>query len=285
MPRIITIILLVFGFFGGLYFIVFNVISKIYDYIYAKRRVGRIDDREVKDIHSLDDLWKVIDKYHIPLDKIRFFIGEDYKEPKAFGIYKDETSGDWIVYKNKANGERAIRYQGKDEDYAVNEIWSKLVSEAQNRGMGYLVGENDYVPSPNKAKGLFKIQEGNPRYVRKREQIATIGTIALIWLLLVSISIVHIRKNGYYMDGDDLYYRQGYRWYYYDSDNDYGDHGWDSYDGDTSGFEKIDSSDIEYDYERFESTDAYESYHESRSDSDSDWDSWDSSDTDWDSDW
>ena len=34
----------------------------------------------------------------------RFFIGQDYRGPRAFGIYKDENSGKFIVYKNKADG-------------------------------------------------------------------------------------------------------------------------------------------------------------------------------------
>ena len=57
----------------------------------------------------------------------RFFIGINYKKPKAFGIYQDGDQ--FIVYKNKANGERAIRYQGTDETYAVNELYLKLKSE------------------------------------------------------------------------------------------------------------------------------------------------------------
>ena len=61
---------------------------------------------------------------------MRFYIGENYKLPKAFGIYQDEASGDFIVYKNKADGTRVIRYQGGDEAYAVNEIYLKLQSEA-----------------------------------------------------------------------------------------------------------------------------------------------------------
>ena len=32
----------------------------------------------------------------------RFFIGVDYKEPKAFGIFKD-ANGEFVVYKNKAD--------------------------------------------------------------------------------------------------------------------------------------------------------------------------------------
>ena len=61
----------------------------------------------------------------------RFFIGKDIKEPKAFGIYKDGEN--FIVYKNKANGSRAIRYKGTDEAYAVNELYLKLKSEILNQ--------------------------------------------------------------------------------------------------------------------------------------------------------
>ena len=42
----------------------------------------------------------------------RFFIGTDYRQPKAFGIYKDDQ-GDFVVYKNKADGSRAITKDGK----------------------------------------------------------------------------------------------------------------------------------------------------------------------------
>ncbi|MBO6158776.1 MAG: hypothetical protein J6P72_05865 [Firmicutes bacterium] len=66
-----------------------------------------------------------------PEEVTRFFIGKDIKEPKAFGIYKD---GDvFIVYKNKANGQRAVRYQGTDEAYAVNELYMRLKEEILNQ--------------------------------------------------------------------------------------------------------------------------------------------------------
>ena len=64
-------------------------------------------------------------------EKTRFFIGKNYTKPKAFGIYKED--GMFIVYKNKANGERAIRYKGTDEAYAVNELYLKLKSEILNQ--------------------------------------------------------------------------------------------------------------------------------------------------------
>ena len=64
-----------------------------------------------------------------PYETTRFFIGIDYKGPRAFGIYKDENSGKFIVYKNKDDGSRAVRYEGTDEAYAVNELYMRLKSE------------------------------------------------------------------------------------------------------------------------------------------------------------
>ena len=59
-----------------------------------------------------------------PYETTRFFLGIDHQGPKAIGIYKKD--GEFIVYKNKADGTRAIRYQGTDEAYAVNEVYLKL---------------------------------------------------------------------------------------------------------------------------------------------------------------
>ena len=64
-----------------------------------------------------------------PYETTRFFIGIDYKYPRAFGIYKDENTGNFIVYKNKDNGQRAVRYEGSDEAYAVKELFMRLNQE------------------------------------------------------------------------------------------------------------------------------------------------------------
>ena len=69
------------------------------------------------------------DRHLPPAETTRFFIGEDYQGPRAFGIYRDPQSGNVVVYKNKANGQRAVRYQGTDEAYAVNEIFQRLKQE------------------------------------------------------------------------------------------------------------------------------------------------------------
>lgn len=66
-----------------------------------------------------------------PEEVTRFFIGKDIREPRAFGIYEED--GKFIVYKNKNDGSRAIRYQGTDEAYAVNELYIKLKEEILNQ--------------------------------------------------------------------------------------------------------------------------------------------------------
>ncbi|MBQ1489722.1 MAG: zinc ribbon domain-containing protein [Eubacterium sp.] len=68
----------------------------------------------------------------IPAERMRFFIGRDYREPRAFGIYKD-ADGNFTVYKNKSDGTRLIRYHGPDEAFAVGEIFQKMLTEVRIR--------------------------------------------------------------------------------------------------------------------------------------------------------
>lgn len=64
-----------------------------------------------------------------PYEVTRFFIGVDYRQPRAIGIYQDPTSGHFVVYMNLDSGRRGIRYDGRDEAYAVNEVFQRLKSE------------------------------------------------------------------------------------------------------------------------------------------------------------
>ena len=87
-----------------------------------------------------------------PYEVTRFFIGENHQGPKAFGIYRD--GNEFVVYKNKADGSRAIRYRGTDEAYAVNELYLKLKSEIlnqkahQGRSGGFDGDEKKWLLSP-----------------------------------------------------------------------------------------------------------------------------------------
>ena len=75
---------------------------------------------------TIEQLLDFCNKRNIPLEKLHMHIGENYQGPRAFGIYRDNNTGRFIVYKNKDSGERAIRYEGTDEAYAVNEIYMKV---------------------------------------------------------------------------------------------------------------------------------------------------------------
>ena len=89
--------------------------------------------RRIQHPRTIGELKEYCAERGMPLLRMRFFIGEDYREPRAFGIYRD---GDrFVVYKNKDNGNRAVRYDGPDEAYAVNEIFQKLLDECHNRGI------------------------------------------------------------------------------------------------------------------------------------------------------
>lgn len=74
---------------------------------------------------TIEELKSWYNSLNLPSTEItRIFIDEDYKKPKAFGIYKDNNR--YIVYMNNLEGKRIIRYDGADESYAVNELYLKI---------------------------------------------------------------------------------------------------------------------------------------------------------------
>ena len=231
----------------------------------------------------------------------RFFIGKNYKHPKAFGIYQDERTGNFIVYKNKGDGERAVRYDGRDEAYAVNEIYQKLKDEIYNQ-------KNNNVNNNNKNNIRSIIDNSYKKNTSKGFRSAMIK-IWLVYLICSSIFLLNRKKppqTGYYKYNDNYYYYQKGQWYEYD---DYYDR-WnyanvdDYFDDNNNKYYYSYCYNDKYDIDRFEdssyyskpssssssSDDSYDSYssYDSNDDYDSSWDSsdtWDSSYTDWDSDW
>ena len=213
---------------------------------------------------------------NMPLEKMRFFIGENYTGPKAFGIYKE---GDLCtVYKNKADGTRAVRYHGPDEAYAVNEIYQKMKAEV----LDHRVTERTVAPTPTPTK-------------KKGCSWKTILIILAIFFVLVIIGeACSGPASGYYNYNGATYYNQGGSWYGYSGgawslldsvDSGLSENYDDYYSGSDSGglgdnsFENSDWWD--------DSDDGYDWDDDSDWGSDNDWDSgfdWDSG-GDWDSDW
>lgn len=239
--------------------------------------VNRVSDKQPKTIEELKE-WYTAHNLP-PEEKTRFFIGKDIKEPKAFGIYKS-TGGDFVVYKNKADGTRAIRYQGVDEGYAVNELYQRLRAEiadqkAHNQAKKSSSGKNNSIGSDiiDAVMGICK----------------HIGLITVIILIIGGIGAALMDKGpskGYYKYKGNDYYYQNSHWYQYAKDID----DWLRVDDDDELFDNI-NDDTEDTYssswsggKSFESTSWYDT---GSSDDDDDWDSdsyWDDDD-DWDSDW
>lgn len=98
---------------------------------------------------TIEELKQWAEQSHVPLDKMRVYIGEDNRSPKCIGIYK--TGDEVTVYKNKSDGTRAVRYQGTDEAYAVYEVCLKIkemlaMADAEKSSKGFfdMLGEKGY---------------------------------------------------------------------------------------------------------------------------------------------
>ena len=199
-----------------------------------------------------------IDKHLPDENTTRFFIDRDYAGPKAFGIYK-QSDGDFVVYKNKADGTRVTRYVGKDEAYAVQEIYLKLKEEMQNQK-----NKSSYVP-PQGVRSSYYTPNYDTNKKTDRKSIILIIFIIIIFMIFMSFIS---RNSGRY------YYGNGYHSSYYDNDSSYSNSSWSN-------------NDDSYSSSWYDNDDSYSDSWSSSS-WDNDWDSsssWDSDWSDWDSDW
>lgn len=234
---------------------------------------------------TIEELKEYCAERGMPLLRMRFFVGEDYREPKAFGIYRD--GDDFIVYKNKSDGSRAVRYRGPDEAHAVNELFLKLLDECHKRGI-YPDGKTGAGQTRSAAE-----TGKDPHKFRKNLLTALLGfllyaaAMAAIILAASGIGKCTHRNDGYYQFSEnEVYYHFGSDWYYTSTDNDAGY--W--YEGDppVSDYENY-SIGTDYDSDwgisDFRDSSTYESLTSDNSSGSSDYDSWDSGSTDWDTDW
>ena len=224
---------------------------------------------------TIEELKAWYTAHHLPSEEItRFFIGKNITEPKAFGIYKD-GNGDFVVYKNKANGERAVRYKGSDEKYAVNELYQRLKAE--------IVDQKAHNPANQVKQPVVDTKQ-------KKKKGCLIAIILFFVIGILAAIFDNSAPNGYYNYKGTQYYHQGSSWYYYDKESDdwYPSHeSIDITDKNAKDYQYYDLSGKTFE----ESTwyDAGSHSDDSGWDNDSNWDSgsdsWDSGGTDWDSDW
>lgn len=254
---------------------------------------------------TITELQQWVMEHNIPTDAMNTFIGVDYRGPRAFGIYRDSYTGNFVVYKNKADGTRAVRYDGSDEAYAVNELYMKmkerLTTQLKKRGNRQRTSEYAQ-PYP------YPQTDISNKKTRKKSKAVwkilgiIVGIQILPWLLtkvslLIFTAYVAIvgagrPEQGYYEINESDYYYSGSRWYVWE------DVAWDIYesDYDLSEYEYLEDAylgsyydDIygtDYGFGNFEDSEYYYSYFYSTDDNDDDWydDSWDDDD-DWDDDW
>ena len=264
--------------------------------------------RRVQTPQTIDELLAFCERHELPLSKMRFFIGLDYPGAKAYGIFQDKN-GDFVVYKNKADGSRAVRYRGPDEAYAVNELFQKLKEEATSQRSRVAAARQSGPGASSAQAGGTDAYSGGAKPQRRGKRKANavlIGIIALAAAITIGRTAAAIHhtaqpSTGYYQYNGSTYYNQNDSWYLYDDiggwyplyavDNELQSNASDYYTSysynEDYGVESFADSEY-YSYSDYSSSD-YSSDYDSGSSWSWDWDdddSWDSSDDwDWDSDW
>ena len=253
----------------------------------TKNKVPKSSKSSNSEPRTISELAKYCMLHGFTSKKTRFFIGIDYREPKAFGIYRD-VNGNFVVYKNKADGTRTVRYEGPDEGFAVHELYARLQEEIVNQKQHAAMRKSRVNPR-RKAARMDKDQ-------KKRVARITLMIISLITTLVI-VFVGNTTQEGYYNFYGQTYYYLN-RWYLY---NDYLYIEGEWYPESDPPLELIDNSreyylsdtyDPPYGVSDFRETSYYSNHKNSKhssdgntyygNDSDS---SWDSGATDWDSDW
>ncbi|MBR3077540.1 MAG: hypothetical protein IKH07_06420 [Oscillospiraceae bacterium] len=165
---------------------------------------------------TIDELQRFAADHNLPLRKMRVHLGEDYRGARAYGIYQAED-GSFVVYKNKSDGSRAVRYQGSDEAYAVNELFLKMkeqIALQPARRAAVLGGtRRAFTPSPDSTP---------PAEPPSWKAVVKKNAWKYLLILLICTVIWYAVKHrgpskGYYRYGGDYYYYQSSNWYHYNS--------------------------------------------------------------------
>lgn len=222
---------------------------------------------------TIEELKAFCVEKQIPLDKFKFHIGENYTGPQAFGIYYDEQNKEYVVYKNKSDGTRSVRYHGHDEGYAVNEIYQKLKEQI-----------GDY-KTYRASKGAI---HSGPSASKSADSSGFNLVKAITWIaiIIIVLAVVFSGMGSKSSGNSGSYYNYNGNEYYYN------DGSWYSYDDSTGDYSETYDVPSELENHRDDYYDDLNEYN--RQTIDSDWDddsdfSWDSSDwgssDDWDSGW
>ena len=263
-------------------------------------------------VYTIEEIQAQAERLGMPLAKMRFFPGENRADPKCFGIYAD-IDGNFIVYKNKADGTRAVRYRGRSEAEACEIFWDKIEEEVRKRQKDrdwwkhqqQLASDPEYASEFEKEMTRRAVRRSTPAPASSRNRLTTFLPLMILPFILAGFMLLTNRpavshphtgyyttpqQEIYYYDHGDWYGWNDGAWHEYD-DFDYNT--WSSwgYDGshvpstadDTSFYEFSDSEYYKDTY--YDDNDSYDYDDTYDSDWSDDWDDyWDSSD-DYDYDW
>lgn len=230
---------------------------------------------------TIEELRAYCQRHNLPLADMRVFLGEDYRGAKAFGIYRDQGTGNIIVYKNKADGTRAVRYEGPDEAFGVRELYEKIKER--------VALQKRHLP-PQGRESPGRARRGPASVVRVQVLLYGIVLILVLVTALVAWFSPTGPSRGYYAYEDRFYYYDRPCWYEWDMD----DEAWSPAQADDWLVENADdyyqSRSWRAGYEAGDFTDSpwYSEETWEDDDGDYDWDdgdSWNDSYDDWDSDW
>ena len=173
-----------------------------------------------------------------PAETTRFFIGVNYLDPKAFGIYKEDSTGNFIVYKNKDDGSRTIRYKGPDEAKAVNELYERLKAEVLSQKNNEAEEDDDDEEEEEEEKTTKKSSkseeseesEETKESSNSSEYKSTLDEpkkssfvgIAIFAAIVIGVIMLIVNmggkpKRGYYNYDNSYYYYQSGTWYKYET--------------------------------------------------------------------
>ena len=262
---------------------------------------------------TIEELKQWYKDMNLPHETVtRFFIGKNVTYKRAFGIYQDPETNNFVVYKNKDTGERKIRYEGPNEAHAVKELYDRLVAEIKNQKAHNV--QNSKIRNSKKFDSKKdnlqkeKWYSGKPSNPSSDDMSLLLVILAFICFFFIIMPTgntkSHIFSNtpdtGYYYYDDSIYYFLHGIWYINDGNNN-----WSEYDGDKSELNKNyknyednnDSSNADkhtFEDSEYYSNDDYSydsgssSNYSSGWDSGSSWsssDSWSSGSTNFSSDW
>ena len=218
---------------------------------------------------TIEELKEFCAQKNINLQQMHVHIGENYTGPKAFGIYKDGEN--FVVYKNKANGERAVRYRGTDESYAVNELYQKMKEMTTEAKAGKTVRSAN-IPNRKTRK-------------KKSNKFWIFLAVIIAFIFLVKVFGSSSPSNGYYSYQGNEYCYDNDGWYMY------GANGWSSVDVDDFFGENYgDYADYDYSGDLYNGNSGWDWGNDNDYNNNWDWnndDDWDDDDwaDDWDDDW